>query len=343
MPVYSHSRLSTYEKCPLQYRFRYLDKIKRDTQGIEAFMGNRVHEVLEKLYRDLLMSKRPSLDELVATYHKRWKETFSDNVRIVKTEYTADHYRQVGERGIGGYYRRYEPFDQATTLGLEDRISVALDEGGRYQVQGFIDRLARAADGIYEIHDYKTSSSLPSSGDLRKDRQLTLYQMAVEKRFRDAREVRLIWHYLVFDQELISERSPEEVERHRRKTIGLIDTIEETRTFPPRESALCRWCEYRDICPVQKHLVKVEALPPGEPLEDDGARLVDRLAALQAQKRPLEKEIARVEEAILAYADREGATVLRGTGHMARLQGDDARARKVALSPYTAEQIDLFG
>ena len=31
MPLYSHSRLSTYEKCPLQYRYRYLDKIKRDT------------------------------------------------------------------------------------------------------------------------------------------------------------------------------------------------------------------------------------------------------------------------------------------------------------------------
>ncbi len=76
MPVYSHSRLSAFEKCPLQYRFRYVDKIKRDVQGIEAFMGNRVHEVLERLYRDLLMSKRPSLDELVAQYHETWKEHF---------------------------------------------------------------------------------------------------------------------------------------------------------------------------------------------------------------------------------------------------------------------------
>ena len=212
MPVYSHSRLSTYEKCPLQYRFRYIDKIKRDTQGIEAFMGNRVHEVLEKLYRDLGASKRPSLGELVAFYRRIWEETFSDAITIVKTEYTSDHYRRVGEGCIAGYYRRYEPFDQAATLGLEERVHLSLDPSGRYQLQGYVDRLARAAPGVYEIHDYKTSSSLPSDAGLRRDRQLTLYQMAIQSRFPDAREIRLVWHYLAFDQELTSERTPREIE-----------------------------------------------------------------------------------------------------------------------------------
>ncbi len=46
VPVYSHSRLSTFEKCPLQFRYRYIDKIKRDTRGIEAFLGIRVHYML---------------------------------------------------------------------------------------------------------------------------------------------------------------------------------------------------------------------------------------------------------------------------------------------------------
>jgi ATP-dependent helicase/DNAse subunit B len=29
----------------------------------------------------------------------------------------------------------------------------------------------------------------------------------------------------------------------------------------PHESALCNWCPYWDLCPVKKHLVKVEGLP----------------------------------------------------------------------------------
>ncbi len=262
MPVYSHSRLSSFEKCPLQYKFRYIDRIKTATIGIEAFMGIRVHEVLEKLYRDLMMSKQPSLDEMVALYQEKWREEFSEKVTIVKTEYTPDHYRQVGERCVVGYYQRYEPFDQATTVGLEERVALGLDPDNRYQLQGYVDRLSRAGPGVYEIHDYKTSSSLPSDVDLRRDRQLTIYQMAVQRRFPDAREVRLIWHYLAFDQELTSSRTPAEIEDQRRKTIGLIDSIEKTTAFPPRESPLCRWCEYRPICPVQKHLVKAQAPQP---------------------------------------------------------------------------------
>ncbi len=342
MQVYSHSRLGSYEKCPLQYRFRYIDRIKRETQGIEAFMGNRVHEVLERLYRDLLMSKRPGLDEMVALYHARWSEEFSPKVKIVKKEYTADHYRATGERCVVNYYQRYEPFDQAATLGLEEKVQLTLDPGGRYQLQGYIDRIARAGAGVYEIHDYKTSSSLPSDVDLRRDRQLTLYQMAVQKRFQDAREIRLIWHYLAFDQELTSSRTPEELETHRRDTMRLIDTVEKATDYPPKESALCRWCEYRDICPVQKHLVKVESMPRDELLQEGGVRLVDRLAGLQAKRKAMEQEIAKVEQAILVYADREGATHLRGTEHHARLQATPEGGRRVALSLHKAEQIGLF-
>ena len=250
MPLYSHSRLSTYEKCPLQYQYRYLDRIKRDTQSIEAFLGNRVHEALEKLYRDLMQSKIASLDEILTLYRTRWDAEFSDKITIVKTEFTADHYRRTCEECIAKSYRRHQPFDSGTTLGLEERLMVWLDDQGRYQLQSYIDRLVRMGEGVYEIHDYKTSGTLPSDADLRKDRQLALYQMAIEKRYPDAREIRLVWHYLVFDQKLASGRSPQEIERHRRQMIGLIDTIEEAKAFPPRESALCRWCEYRDICPV---------------------------------------------------------------------------------------------
>ncbi len=273
MPLYSHSRLGTYEKCPLQYRYRYVDKIKRDTQSIEAFMGNRVHEALETLYRDLLASKRPTLDALLTLYHASWDEKFSDKITIVRTELPPGHYRRIGADCITSYYRRHHPFDDdGTTLGLEERVTLSLDDGGRYQLQGYIDRLVRRGPGVYEVHDYKTSSGrLPSEADLRRDRQLTIYRMAVANRFPEAREIRLVWHYLVFGQRVTSDRTTEEIERHPRQMIGLIDTIEKARDFPPRVSALCSWCEYRDICPAQKDLVQA-----GPPKERKPARSLDQ-------------------------------------------------------------------
>ncbi|HET6278771.1 MAG TPA: PD-(D/E)XK nuclease family protein [Candidatus Polarisedimenticolia bacterium] len=264
MQLYSHSRLSTFEKCPLQYRYRYIDRITRDVQGIEAFMGNRVHEVLEFLYRELGEGRCPSVEQLIARFNRSWDDAFSDNIRIVRKEHTAGHYRAVGERCIAGFYSSYHPFDQDTTVGLEEPVLLSLDPESRYQIQGYIDRLARIGEGIYAIHDYKTSSSLPSDRTLRRDRQLSFYEMGVRSRYPDAREVRLIWHYLAFDQTLVSRRTAAELDEHRRRTMQLIDTIEATADHPAKESALCRWCDYRDICPVQQDQYRAEMAAAGE-------------------------------------------------------------------------------
>jgi len=53
--VYSHSKLSCYEQCPQKYKLQYIDKVETEIEeSVEAFMGVRVHETLEKLYRDLM-------------------------------------------------------------------------------------------------------------------------------------------------------------------------------------------------------------------------------------------------------------------------------------------------
>ena len=324
MPTYSHSRLSAYEKCRLQYRYRYIDRIRRDVQGIEAFMGNRVHEVLEKLYRDLQMERTPGAEELRDLYHRSWEKLFSDRIRIVKTEYTPDHYRKVGERCIADFYRTCHPFRDGVTLGLEEKVGIPLDEAGRYRLEGYVDRIVRVEPGIYEVHDYKTGNSLPSAEDLLKDRQLPLYQMGVQRKFPDARDVRLVWHYLAFNQELRSARSPDALENLKARTVDLIRRIEGTRDFPPTESALCRWCDYQDICPLWKHRLKVAPLPENEYLKDTGVQLVDRLADLESKRSAAEKEISLVREAIFAVLDREKASVLAGSKHDVRLGEEES-------------------
>jgi putative RecB family exonuclease len=259
VPVYSHSRIASFEKCPLQYRFRYIDRIKSDIRGIEAFMGNRVHEALEHLYREKGAGRVAPVDEILGVYAARWDAEYAaETVRIVKKEFNAADYQAIGERCLRAYHARHAPFDGGTTLGLEKKFQFALDPSGRFQLMGFIDRLSRAAEGVYEVHDYKTSATLPSAEDLRRDRQLTLYQMAVSALYPDAREIRLIWHYLAHDRDLESRRTEAEIAAHRAATLRLIGAIEAAREHPPHESALCRWCDYRDICPAQKDKAAAE-------------------------------------------------------------------------------------
>lgn len=318
--IYSHSQLSTYEQCPLKYKLRYRDKIKRDVESVEAFLGSTVHEALKKCYDHVRLARLATLDELLASYDNLWQQNWHDGIVITRKDVTADDYRALGRKMIETYYQRHAPFDQDITIGTEMRIRFSLDDGGRYQFQGVIDRLARTQGGIYHIHDYKTSAYLPSQEDIDNDRQLAFYQIGVQKRWPGVQEVQLIWHYLAFDCLLVSQRSQEKIAELAEETIRLIDELEATEEFLPKESDYCKWCEYPDLCPTRKHLHTVEALPANEYLSEPGVVLVNRYAELKEKAGEIDEEMAKVKDALIDYARQEGVTVLKGSRYKVRVQ-----------------------
>jgi putative RecB family exonuclease len=324
MPAYSHSQLSTYETCPHKYRLAYIDKIEVDTEGIEAFMGSRVHDVLEKLYRDLKMTKLNTLEELLTFYHQTWEKNWSETVQIIRKEYSAEDYRRLGEKCITEYYKRYYPFDQGRTLGLEENIFFPLGEEKGYWIRGVVDRLTLADDSILEIHDYKTSNRLPTQKEVDTDRQLAFYQMGVGDRWKDIRGVRLIWHYLFFDREIQSSRTSEDLKQLCQDTIELVRKIESDRELLPKESPLCDWCNFQGYCPKRKHLIFAGNLPPNEYLQEEGVTLVNRYVDLKERKRAwneeMDAELAKVEEALYAYAQRQEVDAIFGSDHVAKIK-----------------------
>ncbi len=95
MPIYSHSQLSIYKECPLKYKLRYRDRIKRDTESVEGFLGTRVHETLKKCYDDLRFTRVNTLNDLLAYYNKIWQENWHDSILIIKEDLTQEHYRAL--------------------------------------------------------------------------------------------------------------------------------------------------------------------------------------------------------------------------------------------------------
>ncbi|HVO32788.1 MAG TPA: PD-(D/E)XK nuclease family protein, partial [Elusimicrobiota bacterium] len=110
--MFSNSRIEAFEQCPRKYKFRYIDNIRTDTEGIEAFVGKRVHESLEKLYRDLKLTKLNSLDDLLSYYESQWEKNWHTKVRIIRAEYTPGHYFGLGRQCLTDYYKRHQPFNQ---------------------------------------------------------------------------------------------------------------------------------------------------------------------------------------------------------------------------------------
>ena len=109
LPI-SHSRVSTFENCPYQYKLRYIDKKKPDVPTtIEAFMGNMVHRTLEFLYKNRKFKKRVAKNILIKFYRDLWEKNYSNDILIVKAEKEnvgAENYRKMGEKFISDYYDR---------------------------------------------------------------------------------------------------------------------------------------------------------------------------------------------------------------------------------------------
>ena len=323
--IYSHSRLSTFEQCPYKYKLKYLDKIETDVPDtIETYLGSRVHETLEKLYRDLDYQKKNTIEELLAFYHEEWQKHWSDEIVIVKKDYDVDHYRKMGEKYIREYYKKYHPFDQDRTIAIEERILIDLDESGDYKLQGYIDRLAEPQEGYYVIHDYKTNQRLPPQEHFDSDRQLALYAIGVKNQYPDVKNIDLAWHFLKFNKQIKSKRSEQQLQQLKKETLKLIKKIERTTTFETNPSFLCDWCEYKSICPQWSHLYKLREKPDNEYLRDSGVALVDRYAELKEKtnqvKLDLFAELEKLEEALIAYAEKEGIEVIFGTNNQVRFK-----------------------
>ena len=323
MAVYSHSQLSTYEQCPLKYKLNYRDKIKRDIEGVEAFLGSRVHDTLKKCYDDARLTKANSLNDLFSYYDNIWQKNWHDSIVITKKDLTQEHYQALGKRMIETYYQRYTPFDSDMTIQTEMRLDFTLDDENKYRLTGYIDRLSHTTNGIYQIHDYKTSAHLPSQEDADNDRQLGLYQIGVRKKWPDINNIKLIWHYVAFDLELISSRSDEAISKLVLETTRLIDEVDYATDFPPKESGLCDWCEYPDLCPMRKHSYTVEALPMNEYLNEPGVVLVNKYAELREKTSEIEDELGKIKEAIFDYARREQVEMIKGSDRKVRVKFDE--------------------
>ncbi len=301
---YSYSRLTTFDNCPLQYKFSYVLKEAKDFENsIEAFMGSRVHEALEELYKKQKLNTVMTLEEVLNIYKKNWNDKNNDNIKIIKKELNKKNYFDLGIKYLTNYYNRFKPFDSEYTVGLEMEIKLDLNNDGKYLLIGYIDRLSMK-DNVYYIHDYKTSSILPTNEEINKNKQLALYAMAIKQMYQNVKKVILIWHYLAFDTDLIVEKEENDYELIRKQTIEKINAIEnlENGNYLPKESTLCEWCAYASKCPMKKHNFKVKQFTLEEYNLDYGVKLVEKYSELEEKKNKIINEIKELDEKILEYS-----------------------------------------
>ncbi|MBI4423860.1 MAG: PD-(D/E)XK nuclease family protein [Elusimicrobia bacterium] len=330
-----------------------MDRIPSTGTSVEALLGTCVHKAFEEVYLARLHGRVLSEDEALAVYEKEWAAGIQGQVAFRDARYAPEDWRRTGVECVTTYYRAHAPFDAEKTVAVEKRVGFPLPVPDpatgaieEYRIEGFVDRLALAPDGCFEVHDYKTGGSLPTQAQKDADWQLAIYDIAVREAWPDAPGVRLVWHYVRHGRAIVSTRTAGQLAALKLEIAALIRTIRADRAFEPRKSPLCDWCDYREACPLFKHLEAYAKLPADERRHEGGVALADAFAELEARKKALRAEVhaieaeeERLKAEIVAYAQARDVRALAGSDCEVEVHSRDdlkfptrtAAADKVAL------------
>lgn len=239
----SYSGMDTFRRCPLKYKWQYLERIKvPPTQ--DQFFGSLIHEILEyALKKEPLLSP---LEELQQYLERKWDKS------VFANEVTAQIYYNLAQKILKTFHQQHRP-GLTAIVNLEKFFKIPLDE---HDITGKIDRVDKLPTGEFEIIDYKTNKNLPTQQEVDKNLQLALYQMAAQQLWPKVTEVRLTLYFLRHNHKITSSRSPKQIEELKKLIKKTVAEIEKS-DYSPKTGPLCEWCEYLPRCQAgQEYLTK---------------------------------------------------------------------------------------
>ena len=150
------SRVEAFEKCPLHW---FISSFGTDSVGFQAALGTLLHAALEN-------SDVAKPVEFVSSH---WQEIeFDSNLteRQVKKEALA----------MAGLIEQYLS-EGSELLAAEQGFAIEI---GNLKVVGKIDRIESTQDGPLAV-DLKTGKKIPTKKEAAANRQLSIYQLAIEQ------------------------------------------------------------------------------------------------------------------------------------------------------------------
>lgn len=251
-PLYfSYSQLAAYSNCPHQYRFAHILKIP--VMGKEQFsFGQTLHSAMQKLFVALCEKKAMAQPDLFGA-KKAAEITFDEILRMYEQAWVDDWYeskakkierKKQGREILKIFYEKHKGI-WPEPLFLEKKFHFKISAGAdSCVVGGAIDRIDKCGRGL-KLVDYKTGA--PKSELRFEDKeQLLIYQLAAAELFKQE-VASLAFYYLENNSEVEFLGSPDDLKKIKAKIISTVKMIKRGE-FPPKPSALCAWCDFKEIC-----------------------------------------------------------------------------------------------
>jgi DNA helicase-2/ATP-dependent DNA helicase PcrA len=248
--VLSATAVETYEKCPLRFKLDRDWKIP-GAPAVAMQYGNIVHLVLKDFY-DALRAGRP---RAVEDSLKLFRGLLAD--AHFEDEHQRGLYRRQGEQHLTNFFavRAQEPAPlvERTEWSFEVRI-------GSVSVQGRVDRVDRISEGLAVI-DYKTGRARKQK-EADESLQLSLYAVATEAKLGRL-PARLVIYNVEDASVITTSRAAGDLDVARERVVVAADGIAAGHFEATPDPFLCRWCEYRKLCPATEQKLYMDERAAG--------------------------------------------------------------------------------
>lgn len=244
----SCTQMNLYLQCPLKYKFLYLDKLEKPFKPSGLAFGGSVHAALAWLHKQRMNGNDVSIDKLYRIFDADWYAQTLDTDIHYKNGETDTRLTIMAKEMLSLYFVR----PHKRVLGAEVPFTVPLvnlDTGEKLPVnlEGYID-LIEEGDSICE---FKTSGQTMSQSDLDNHLQLTAYSYAYEILYRRApRTLRLVDFVKTKRPKIIpleADRTKMDYQRFFYLAGKILKGIRE-KVFFPRDSFMCKDCEFKEPC-----------------------------------------------------------------------------------------------
>ena len=308
MVVFSYSRIASFFSCPRKYMFAYIKRVPREerVKTSAQVLGTSVHAALEYYYKEKMRNIEHTVEDVLRFYETIWEREWDGSIYIPQGT-TEENEKEIGRQCLINYFEkimRDNIYRDEKILGVEKNLYFPIDDNN--SIRCIIDRLGKI-DTEYIIHDYKTGGRLPDIRNLEQDEQLILYAAALRYNIPDAKDIKLVWHFVRFGEDFVIKpnlsRISEVLEAIREK-IKKIESAVEKQEFPPVRGVLCNYCDFKKYCDSYDRQLTLEE----HFSQDDISRylsLIEEKKALRKKLKDIEEDIQKIEGKIIERLNKE--------------------------------------
>lgn len=259
----SFSAIETYNQCPRKYYYNYVLRLPKGTWPW-LVLGTFVHLALEKFHKYVIYYNRrgltPNYNELMKrayvsakkVYGKKYYNPFT---KKYDANYDVTEKQQEQSKEILSAYLKKVSKNFPNTVMVEKGFRLKI---GPYIIRGFIDRVDKIGDNLYEVVDYKTSSK---TAEVDKTYQVSIYAYALKVMLGQNIKVKTKLDFIKLFKEKTGEYKDSKAPLVEQYIIDAGDRIskakeelKEEADWKPIDNSFCKFCDFKERCYSQRQI-----------------------------------------------------------------------------------------